>query len=200
MATGKRGQRPTLTVKTDDKGAKARVEQMFGGTTQPPEAQPVIEVAAVVPLPEHADPDPENPSAKDIKDRVTGIFNALGTDDMEGTKFPIGRDNKGPAAAEFVVAQQLKKLAEARYEKAKAEAENVGCFGDKAEYVPGETIEVYRSGAFTFSVAKNRDSEVVDKELVEQVLREVAPNKWAELLKRCKKPRAGATQIVVALR
>jgi hypothetical protein len=201
MATGKqRGKRPTLTVKTGD--SKSRVEEMFGGTKQPdePNPQPVIEVAAVIPLPEHADPDPENPSAKDIKDRVTAIFNSIGTADMTGTEYPRGRDNKGPVAAEFVVAQQLKKLAEARYEKAKAEASDTGCFGDPEAYVSGETVEVYRGPAYTFSVQRNRDSEVVDKERTEQVLREVAPNKWQELLKRCKKPRAGATQIVVALR
>src|SRR5881628_2797753 len=188
----KRGQaRPTLSIK-DKTDAKTRVEEMFGGYAAPlnQEEIPVLEVAAVVPLPEHAnpDPDPDNVSAKDIKDRVTAIFNSLGTSDMEGTEFPRGRDNKGPIAAEFVVSQTLKKLAEARYDKAKAEAEGAGCFGDKEKYVAGETIEVYRSSAYTFSVQKNRDSEVVDKDLVAEVLKELAPGKWAEYLKRCKKP------------
>jgi hypothetical protein len=194
------GKRQTLGIAAG-KTSKDRVEEMFGGTSElNSDAGPVMEVSATIPLPEHADADAEHPSVRDIKDRVEGLFKSIGTDALPETVFPHGNKNNGIEAAEFVVAEQLKKLAEARYDSAKAEAKAKGCFGDETNYIPGETIEVYRTGSFTFSVQRNKDSNMIDRKLVEELLREVAPTKWQELLKRCEKPKDGATRFIVALR
>jgi hypothetical protein len=189
------GKRPTLTIKAE-KSAKSRVEEMFGGTTQPTEPEPTMVVEAVVPIAEAI----EEGSVRSISDAIDGMFDGLGTDTFPNTKYPPGPKNNGQAAAEFVIARQLKKRAEARYKAAEDEARKQGCFGNPEDYREGDTVEVYRTGAFTFSVTRNKSTSVVDKELVEEVLREVAPHKWQELLERCKKPRAGATQIVTSLR
>ena len=192
------GKKPTLTIKKD---SKSRVEEMFGGTADVNSGEgPTMEVSATIPLPEHADPDAEQPSVRDIKDRVEGLFRSIGTDALPETLFPPGNRNNGPQAAEFVVAEQLKKLAEKRYEIAKAEADAAGCFGDKDKYVSGETIEVYRTGSFTFSVQKNQDSKMIDRKAVEEVMRDYFPNKWKEIMERVEKPKAGATRFIVALR
>jgi hypothetical protein len=202
MAKGKqpKGVRPTLTIHKEP-GNREKVEKMFAGDTADvsPGNGPMMHVEASIPLPEHADSG-DAKSVKDIVDRIDALFDSIGTDNLPDTRVPPGRENKGHEAAEFVVAQRLKKRAEARYEKAKKNAEEVGCFGSDDQYVSGETVEVYRTGSFTFSVQRNRDSEVIDKDLVEETLKELAPQKWRELLQRCKKPRKGATQYVVALR
>jgi hypothetical protein len=225
MPNTKQGARPKLTVKKDKEGethedrrekqrkglsealgpkgsARSRVEEMFGGTAaiNSGDAGPVMEVSTTIPLPEHADSDNETPSVRDIKDRVEGMFKAIGTDALPETLFPAGNKNNGIEAREFVVAEQLKKLAESRYEDAKANAKAVGCFGDDSKYIPGETIEVYRTANFTFSVQRNKDSNMIDRKQVEELLREIAPTKWPELMKRCEKPKAGATRFIVALR
>jgi hypothetical protein len=205
MATGKQaqGKRPTLTIakSKDEKTPKSRVEEMFGGKAEIAGSDgsgPVMRVEATIPLPEHA--DAEVKSVKGIVDRIDAVFDSIGTSNLPDTEIPPAKDNMSTYATEFTVAQRLKKRAEKRYERAKKTAEEVGCFGDPEKYVSGETVEVYRSGAFTFSVQVNADSEVVDKDLVEEVLREVSPTKWRELMQRCKKPRKGATSYVVALR
>jgi hypothetical protein len=196
-----KGTRQTLSIKTDKSSSKSRVEEMFGGTADVNSGDgPTMEVSAVIPLPDHAETDPENLSVRDVKDRVEGLFRSIGTAALPDTVFPPGPKNSGPLAAEFVVSEQLKKLAEKRYETAKAEAKAAGCFGDEDAYVPGETIEVYRTPHFTFSVQRNQDSNMIDRKQVEELLREVAPNKWQELMKRCEKPKAGATRFIVALR
>lgn len=193
--------RQTLSIKTDKPSSKTRVEEMFGGTAEVNSGEgPVMEVTASIPLPEHAEADPDNPSVRDIKDRVEGLFQSIGTTALPETVFPAGTKNNGYQAAEFVVSEQLKKLAEKRYENAKAEAKAAGCFGNEDNYIAGETIEVYRTGNFTFSVQRNQDSNMIDRKQVEEVLRELAPSKWPELMKRCEKPKAGATRFIVALR
>lgn len=201
-----RTKRPTLSVKAEKPAkpssatARTRVEEMFGGEGYINQDGPVMKVTAEIPLPEHAESDPEHPSVRDIKDRVEGLFKSIGTEALPDTVFPPGQKNNGVEAAEFVVAEQLKKLAEKRYDTAKANGIAVGCFGDKDKYVAGETVEVYRTPNYTFSVQKNNDSNMISREAVEELLREMAPTKWQELLKRCEKPKAGATRFIVALR
>lgn len=196
--------RPTLTIKKDGKAgeAKSRVEEMFGGTADVNSGDgPTMEVSATIPLPEHAEQEPEHPSVRDIKDRVEGLFRSIGTEALPETLFPPGPKNNGQQAAEFVVAEQLKKLAEKRYDLAKAEADNAGCFGSKDEYISGETIEVYRTPNFTFSVQKNADSKMIDRKAVEDVIKQLVPaSKYKEIMERIEKPKAGATRFIVALR
>jgi hypothetical protein len=199
MPNSKRETKPKLGIKAD-KPAKTRVEEMFGGVGYVSQDGPVMKVDAEIPLPEHADPEPDQPSVRDIKDRVEGLFRSIGTAALPDTVFPSGTRNNGPQAAEFVVAEQLKKLAEKRYEEAKKNGKDAGCFGDETKYVAGETVEVYRTPHFTFSVQRNQDSNMIDRKAVEDLLREIAPTKWQELLKRCEKPKAGATRFIVALR
>lgn len=205
---GAKSKRPTLTLKTDDPTRKAmnkakdRVEEMFGGTETVNSGDgPKMEIAATIPLPEHASEETgDGLSVRDIKDRVEGLFRSIGTAALPETVFPPGTRNNGAEAAEFVISEQLKKLSEKRYEQAKANAKNVGCFGDETKYIQGETIEVYRTPNYTFSVQRNQDSNMIDRKAVEDLLREIAPNKWQDLLKRCEKPKAGATRFIVALR
>lgn len=192
--------RPKLGIKTSNN--KTRAEEMFAGTADLNKevGGPTMEVSAVIPLPEHAEEAVDTLSVRDIKDRVEGLFQSIGTVALPETLFPPGPRNNGKEAAEFVVSQQLKSMAEKRYEAAKKNAEAAGCFGDKDQYISGETIEVYRTGSYTFSVQRNADSRMLDRKAVEEVLRQVAPSKWQELLERCEKPKAGATRYIVALR
>jgi hypothetical protein len=174
---------------------------MFAGTADINGGDgPSMEVKATIPLPEHAEAEPDNISVRDIRDRIEGLFKAIGTDAVPETVFPPGPKNNGQQAVEFAISQQLKQLAEKRYERAKSEADASGVFGDKAKYVAGETSEVYRTSAFTISVQRNQDSNMIDRSQVETVLREAFPSKWKELLERCEKPKAGATRFIVALR
>lgn len=212
MATGKQTGEPTPVQEKKRSTAKEKTEKMFKGETPVnteavndrlgllSSEQPVMKVEAVIPLPEYAEENADAPSVRDVKDRVDALFDSIGTDKLPDTQYPRGKDNKAVVAAEFVVAEQLKKRAEKRYNAAKAEADAVGCFGLPDSHVPGETVEVYRSPNFTFAVRKGEDTLMVNKENTTEVLREIAPGKWQELLKRCMKPRAGPTQIITALK
>lgn len=203
MPNSKREQRPKLGIKgTNKPDAKTRAEEMFAGTADVNAGEgPVMHIQdAVIPLPPEANPESDNPSVRDIKDRISGLFSSIGTDALPDTQYPLPPKNNGHEAREFVVAQQLKKLAEKRYEDAKAAADAAGCFGDKSTYVAGETIEVYRSPSFTFSIQRNQNSVMLDKDQTTQVLRDLSPAKWTDFLKMCQKPKAGATQVIVALK
>lgn len=212
MANGKRTTRegrPTLSVKTDKgEAAKTKVEKMFQGEGGEPtrsteavnDSPPTMKVEAEIPLPAHADPDAENPSVRDIKDRVEALFTSIGTLAMPGTAYPTGGRNNGPEAAEFVLSDQLRKMAEDRFKKAKDAADASGCFGDPEKYVAGETTEVYRTPNFTFSVKKGRDTQAINRDNVEAVLKKHFPGKWQELMQECLGKRNGPTQIIISLR
>lgn len=173
---------------------KTQVERMFGN-----EKQPMLHVAAELELPEHA--DGEGSSAKDSKDAVDAILNALGTEKFPATIFPAPKNkNNGEAATDYILWDHVAKVASKRAKQTAQIAEEQGVFGDATAYVAGETTLVYNAPEFAISIKKGDETEMVDRELVETVLKEVAPQKWQELLKRCKKPRAGPTQRIVSLK
>ena len=194
--------RKTLGIKAPEAAAgsappeaKDRVKEMFGGVEQPPQ----MKVDVVLDLPEHADPDGK--TAKDAKDALDGFINAFGTEKLPQTQFPVARSkNNGYAAAEFVLWDHVARRCNKRLEQAAEQAAKEGVFGDPSEYVEGETQMTFNSAEYSISVKKNAGSKVIDKELVEAVLKEVAPNKWQELYDRCFKPRAGAAMRIVSLK
>jgi hypothetical protein len=196
--------RKTLGIKAPEAGAtsqppspnsKDRVKEMFGGVEQPPQ----MKVDVVLDLPEHA--DPEGKTAKDAKDSLDGFINAFGTEKLPQTQFPVSRShNNGQAAAEFAMWDHVARRCNKRLEQAAEQAAKEGVFGDPSDYVEGETQMTYNSAEFSISVKKNAGSKVIDKALVEAVLREVAPHKWQELFDRCHKPRAGAAMRIVSLK
>jgi hypothetical protein len=198
MATGKRaGKGPKQEAEPVKETAKDRVQEMFGGQQQPAE----LKIETTIPLPEHADAPDGELSAKSAKDAVDAILNALGTDKFPETVIPVPRNkNNGEAATCFILWDHVAKAAEKKKKAAKETAEAQGVFGDPSAYVPGETTLVYQAPAFSISIKKGDDTSMVDRELTTAVLKELAPNKWPELLERCKKPRAGPTQPIVSLK
>jgi hypothetical protein len=182
--------------------AKSRAEQMFDGN-QPEETTqgPTMKVDVVLDLPEHAEQGGDGKTAKDVKDAVDAFLNGFGTDKLPQTQFPVPRSkNNGQAAANFVLWDHVARRANKNLEAATEQAEREGVFGDKDSYVEGETTMTFNSAEYAISVKKNAGSKMIDKLLVEQVLKEVAPNKWQELLDRCFKPRAGAAMRIVSLK
>jgi hypothetical protein len=162
---------------------------------------PTMRLDVTLDLPEHADPTGEGKTAKDTKDAVDAVLNALGTEKMAQTMFPVARSkNNGVAAANFVLWDHVQRRVGKIFEAATEQAEREGVFGDKEAYVEGETTMTFNSAEYSISVKKNSGSKQIDKALVEAVLREVAPNKWQELYDRCFKPRAGAAMRIVSLK
>lgn len=215
MATGKQaGKQPTPDTKAaaaaapKKKGsngngkseaapAKTQVERMFGGVQQPKE----LHIDTSVPMPDYANPDFENMSAKDALDATDAILSALGTDKFEQTIVPVPKNrNNGPAAASFVLWDHIRRFAEKKAKEAEEIARNQGVFGDPDTYVPGETTIVFQTPGFVISIKQGHDSKMVNKENTMNVLQEVAPAKAFDLLERCMKPRAGPTQKIIALK
>jgi hypothetical protein len=202
MANGKQGSTTAAPKPKADKSpaqpatdAKSQVKRMFGN-----EEQPILRVEADLVLPEHAEPGGEA-SAKDAKDAVDAILSALGTEAFPATQFPVPKNrNNGVEAVNYVLWDHVSKFADKKAKAASKAAEENGVFGDAASYVAGETAMVYSTPEFAISIKKGDDTQMINRELVEAVLKEVAPNKWQDLMKRCMKPRAGPVQRIVSLK
>jgi len=201
--TKQAGKQPTpankqaAPAKKPKEEAKSRVEEMFGGVQQPQE----LHIDTSVPLPEYADPDPKEPSAKDALDAVDAILSALGTDKFEPTVVPYAKHrNNGKAAADFVLWDHIKRFAEKRAKETEEVAAAQGVFGNPDNYVPGETSLIYQSPGFTISIKKGHDTKMVNKDQVIEVLKELKPERHPEYLERCMKPRAGPTQKIISLK
>lgn len=197
MANGSNKQKgssatPQQKAKAERNPAKDQVERLFGRGIGD----------AVITLPADQDPnETEGNSAKAAKNAIEEILNSLGTEVLPATQFPVPKNrNNGPAAAAFILWDHVSKFADKRFKEASKDAEEQGVFGNPLDYESGETKMVYSSPEFAISIKKGNDSALINRELVEEVLREIAPGRWQELLKRCMKPRAGPVQRIVSLK
>lgn len=134
--------------------------------------------------------------------RIEDVFKALGTDHAPDTKLPVAKNrNNAEEAAEFVLSEKLRKLAEDRYKTAKEAAAKAGIFGDDSEYVEGETVMTWNSPHYVVSMKVGKSSQMIDKGRVEATLHKYLGREKAEAaLEECLKPRAGAKSIIVSLK
>lgn len=183
---------------------KGRHRQPTMTTKMGPDEQPVLEVTHLtVPMPEHADVDSDNhPSIRDVNDRVTALFSALGTEAMPDTVFPTGQANKNNSkeAAEFALADRLRKLATDRFDAAKEAAEKAGVFGNMKELVPNETSMTWQCPFFTVSIKVGKPTEAINREATEVAADKYLGKKAEEFMAECKKARAPNKQIIVSMK
>lgn len=143
---------------------------------------------------------PTDDNIREIRQRIEEAFNALGTEQLPGTVFPVGSRNNSVEAVNFVVAEVLSKLAEARKKAAAEAADKSGVFGDPSSYVLGDTVMVFNDPNFSINVKMGRPTKTVNRELVEAAAEKYLGKKAAEFLEECFKERAATKQIIVSMK
>lgn len=130
-----------------------------------------------------------------ITSKLNRKFSDLGR--TNGTAPLPDSENRAALAHELFVANQLRGLADKRYEAAKKDALDAGILGDFTAFEPG-LHATYDSDHVAISVRKNSSSESVDKKALEQYLAKELPKYAAAIMKACTKERAGQTVIQIA--
>lgn len=143
---------------------------------------------------------PTDDNIREIRQRIEEAFNALGTEQLPGTVFPVGSRNNSVEAVNFVVAEVLSKLAEARKKGAAEAAEKAGVFGDPDSYVLGDTVMVFNDPNFSINVKMGRPTKMINRELVEATAEKFLGKKASEFLEECFKERAATKQIIVSMK
>lgn len=143
---------------------------------------------------------PTDDNIREIRQRIEEAFNALGTEQLPGTVFPVGSRNNSVEAVNFVVAEVLSKLAEARKKNASELAEKAGVFGDPDSYVLGDTVMVFNDPNFSINVKMGRPTKTINREKVEAAAEKYLGKKAAEFLEECFKDRAATKQIIVSMK
>lgn len=137
---------------------------------------------------------------REIRARVEEAFNALGTDQLQGTVIPAGAKNNSREAAEYVIADALEKLATKRKKKAAELADKAGVFGDSSTYVEGDTVMVFNDPNFSINVKMGTPSRMIGREEVEAAAIKHLGKKAPEFLEECFKLRSATKQIIVSIK
>lgn len=137
---------------------------------------------------------------REIRQRIEEAFNALGTDALPGTVFPVGSRNNSVEAVNFVVAEVLSKLATSRKKVAEEVAEKAGVFGDPESYVLGDTVMVFNDPNFSINVKMGRPTKMINREQVEAAAEKYLGKKAPEFLEECFKERSATKQIIVSMK
>jgi hypothetical protein len=143
---------------------------------------------------------PTEANIREIRSRIEDVFNALGTEQLPGTVIPVGKRNNSQEAGEYVLADLLSKLAGDRLKKATEAAEKAGVFGDKEEYVIGDTVMVFSDPNFSINVKMGKPSLMIKKDKVEAAASEYLGPKASEFMDKCKGERAATKQIIVSMK
>jgi hypothetical protein len=143
---------------------------------------------------------PTEANIREVRSRIEDVFNALGTDQLPGTVMPVGKRNNSAEAGEFVLADLLSKLASDRLKKAQEAAEKAGVFGDKSEYVPGDTVMVFSDPNFSINVKMGKPSKMIKKEKVQAAAETYLGPKASEFMEACMGERAATKQIIVSMK
>lgn len=143
---------------------------------------------------------PTEDSIRAVRQRIEQAFNSLGTTELPGTVIPLGSRNNSQEAANYVVADLLSKLAEARKKEALEAAEKAGVFGVEKEYVQGDTVMVFNDPNFSINVKMGRPTNMINRELVEAAAERYLGKKASEFLSECMKPRSATKQIIVSMK
>lgn len=138
----------------------------------------------------------------DIKVAIQKAFQKIGKSNGHAPPDPPPASNTFPIAYEFFVADNLRSLANKRYEAAKEAAQKAGVLGDEAEYQEGSTITTFNSDLFDVAAKKARGSRTLDKTELSNYLNRKG---WKqaeidELLVKGSKPRKGAVTFEVVLK
>jgi len=139
-------------------------------------------------------------SIREIRARIEEVFNAVGTEALPGTIIPAGSKNNSKEAAEFVLADLLSKLATDRLKNASEAAEKAGVFGNKEDYVIGDTVMVFNDPNFSINVKMGKPSLMVKREKVESAAVTFLGKRASEFLDQCKGERAATKQIIVSMK
>lgn len=158
---------------------------------EPPENLSSLAVEAVTPTED---------TIREIRTRIEDVFRGLGTESFPGTVIPAGAKNNSKEAADYVIADMLKKLAETRHKEAAEAAEKAGVFGDPADYVQGDTVMVFNDPNFSINVKMGKPSKMVKRELVEAAAATYLGKKAPEFLEACQGQRAATKQIIVSMK
>ena len=143
---------------------------------------------------------PTEANIREIRTRIEDVFNALGTESFPGTIIPAGSRNNSKEAAEYVLADLLSKLAGDRLKNALEAAEKAGVFGDKEDYVTGDTVMVFSDPNFSINVKMGKPSKMIKRERVEEAAAEYLGKRASEFLEACKGERAATKQIIVSMK
>lgn len=193
MPNKKRG---TLSINPDagKKGAKAAPPPVTEEIVQMEDVRNLSSAAASAIL---ASPDV---SIRDVRARIEEIFQALGTDALPGTVIPAGKSNNSKEAADYVLAEMLAKMSAERLKKASEAADKAGVFGDKSDYVTGDTVLVHSDPNFSINVKMGRPVMMVKRELVEAAAEKYLGKKADDFLSECKGERKPTQQIIVSMK
>lgn len=194
MATPKeRKERKTLSIKSGEQ--KPALPEKAAGAKQPTPKHESEVTATIL-------NDEDMADVRAVISRIEDIFNAVGTSQLPDTVLPRAKNrNNADAAAEFVLADKLRKLADARHKAAKEKAEREGVFGEEEQYVAGESVIVWQSPFYTISMKLGNETKMVNREKVEETLRTYLPREKAEeAFEKCMKPREPARQIIVSMK
>lgn len=137
---------------------------------------------------------------REVRARIEEAFNALGTEQLPGTLIPAGSKNNSREAADYVIADLLSKLAETRKKKALEVAEKAGVFGNKEDYVIGDTVMVFNDPNFSINVKMGSPTRMIGREETEAALVKYLGKKADEVLEECKKDRSATKQIIVSMK
>jgi hypothetical protein len=144
---------------------------------------------------------PTEANIREIRSRIEEAFNAMGTDQLPGTIIPQGRSNNAREAADFVIADMLRKLAEGRMKNATEAAEKAGVFGDPEAYVEGDTVMVFSDPNFSINIKMGKPSKMIKRENVEAAIKAYVPQaKQSEALEACFGTRAATVQRIVSMK
>ena len=182
-----RAKRPTLGIRTSPK------------TTTSEEKTPAAADANLSSVAEEMVSQTET-SIRETIARIEDVFAALGTEALPGTVLPAGSRNNAKEAADFVLADKLKKLAETRFKNASEAAEKAGVFGDASDYVLGDTVMVFSDPNFSINVKMGRPSKMLKREKVEEAAEKYLGKRAAEFLEECQGERAATKQIIVSMK
>jgi len=132
----------------------------------------------------------------EIEKKVNRLFSNIGR--TNGTACDQTEDNREPLAYELFIADKLRKMAERRYEAAKADAMAAGLMGELDTFEPG-AYTTFVGAQLTVAVRRNNPSQSVDKHLIIKALekRKVDPLEVLEIMEEGSKERKGATTVSV---
>lgn len=136
----------------------------------------------------------------EIKASIVKTFNNIGK--KNGSAPPESGSNTFPVAFEFFVADNLRSIANKRYDVAKAAALAVGVLGDPETYVEGTITNIYEADLFDIAAKKASGTTMLDKT---QLANNLAKKGWKadeiqELVDDSSKPRKGATTYEMILK
>lgn len=138
----------------------------------------------------------------DIKVAIQKAFQKIGKSNGHAPPDPPPASNTFPIAYEFFVADNLRSLANKRYEAAKTAARSAGVLGEEEAYVEGSTVTTFESELFDVAAKKASSTTMLDKTVMSNQLARKGwtPADIEKFIAESSKPRKGAVTFEVVLK